>query len=181
MSDELLDYYRRELAFIRKTGDEFAQANPGIAARLKWGPDDSKDPHVERLVEAFALLTARVRRKLDDDFPELTDAMLGTLYPHYLAPTPSMCIVQFSLEASQKELVAGYNASPPGKASPTREAAIQTLRGEQETDTPAASTRCYPLRLWPIAVASGCHPAQAAAGPAGSFAQGTNRIAPPHA
>jgi type VI secretion system protein ImpG len=150
MSDELLDYYRRELAFIRKTGDEFAQANPGIAARLKWGPDDSKDPHVERLVEAFALLTARVRRKLDDDFPELTDAVLGTLYPHYLAPTPSMAIVQFSLEPSQKELVAGYNIPAWKGFKDPREAAIETEEGKN--DHPCRFNTVYPVRLWPIAV-----------------------------
>ena len=142
MSDDLLDYYRRELAFIRKTGNEFAEANPAIASRLKMGPDESKDPHVERLVEAFALLTARIRRKLDDDFPELTDAMLGTLYPHYLAPIPSMAIVQCALEPSQKDLVEGFGLR--------RGAPIETEEGANEH---ACRFRtAYPVRLWPIAV-----------------------------
>jgi type VI secretion system protein ImpG len=95
VSDDLLPYYQRELAFIRRLGDEFARANPKIAGRLRIAPDAIEDPHVGRLIEAFALLNARIRRKLDDDFPELTQAMLGVLYPHYLAPIPSMAVVQF--------------------------------------------------------------------------------------
>lgn len=95
MSDELLPHYQRELAFIRRLGDEFARANPKIAGRLRIAPDAIEDPHVGRLIEAFALLNARIRKKLDDDFPELTQALLGVLYPHYLAPIPSMAIVQF--------------------------------------------------------------------------------------
>jgi type VI secretion system protein ImpG len=74
MSDELLPYYNRELAFIRRLGKEFAEAYPRIAGRLRLGPDGSEDPHVERMIEAFAYLNARTRHKLDDDFPEITDA-----------------------------------------------------------------------------------------------------------
>jgi type VI secretion system protein ImpG len=105
LSDDLLPYYQRELAFIRRLGDEFARANPKIAGRLRIAPDAIEDPHVGRLIEAFALLNARTRRKLDDDFPELTQAMLGVLYPHYLAPIPSMAIVQF---VGRAELVAPF-------------------------------------------------------------------------
>ena len=95
MSDELLPYYNRELSFLRRLGAEFAQAHPKIAQRLRLGPDASEDPHVERLIQAAALLNARTRLKLEDDFPELTDALLGVLYPHYQLPVPSMAVVQF--------------------------------------------------------------------------------------
>ena len=88
MSDELLPYYDRELAFVRRLGAEFAEAHPKIAGRLRLSPDTAEDPHVERLIEAFAYLNARLRHKLDDDFPELSDAMLSVLYPHYLSPIP---------------------------------------------------------------------------------------------
>ena len=59
-------------------------------------PDETRsaDPHVERLIESFALISGRIHHKLDDDFPELTDALLGILYPHYLAPIPSLAIVE---------------------------------------------------------------------------------------
>ena len=77
MTDDLLPYYESELVFIRKLAQEFAAAHPQAAARLKLEPTRSADPHVERLIEAFALLSGRVRRKLDDEFPELTDALLN--------------------------------------------------------------------------------------------------------
>src|SRR5215468_3277447 len=75
---------------------EFAAEHPKIAGRLRLSQDAVEDPHVDRLIQAFAFLTARIRRKLDDEFPELTDALLGVLYPHYLAPIPSVSMVAFT-------------------------------------------------------------------------------------
>src|SRR5262245_10374641 len=95
MTDELLPHYDRELSYLRKAGAEFAAAHPKVAGRLRLSAETIEDPHVSRLVESVAFLNARIRRKLDDDFPELTQALLGALYPHYLAPIPSMAIVQF--------------------------------------------------------------------------------------
>ena len=142
MSDELLSYYHRELSYIRKMAVQFAEKNPQIAERLRIGSDGvTKDPHIGRLIEGFAYLTARVRRKLDDDFPELTDALLGVLYPHYLAPVPSMTTVQLRLDRGQGDLVAGY----PVK------------RGEMIQTEPVDGEAClfrtgYPVTLWPIEV-----------------------------
>ena len=95
MADELLGYYNRELSYIRRHAARFAESHPKVAARLRLGADGSEDPHVERLLQGFAYLTARVRHKLDDEFPEITQAVLGVLYPHYLAPFPSAAIAQF--------------------------------------------------------------------------------------
>jgi type VI secretion system protein ImpG len=98
MSDDLLSHYNRELSFLRKLGAEFAEQHPKIAGRLRMSGDVVEDPHVSRLQEGVAFLNARIRKKLDDEFPELTDGLLGHLYPHYLAPIPSMAIVQFRSE-----------------------------------------------------------------------------------
>src|SRR5262249_62066774 len=98
MVDDLLPYYNRELGYIRRLAAEFADAHPKIAGRLRLSQDAVEDPHVDRLIQAFAFLTARIRRKLDDEFPELTDALLGVLYPHYLSPVPSMAIAQFACQ-----------------------------------------------------------------------------------
>jgi type VI secretion system protein ImpG len=95
MSDSLLPYYNRELAALRKLGAEFAAAHPKIAGRLRLSGDAVDDPHVARLLEGVAFLGARVQQRLDDEFPELTDALLDVLYPHYLAPVPSCTIAQF--------------------------------------------------------------------------------------
>src|SRR4051795_11159833 len=104
MSESLFRYYERELLFIRQLGQDFARQYPAAAGRLLLEPNRSVDPHVERLIEAFALLAGRVHHKLDDEFPELTDALLGVLYPHYLAPLPSMAVVQFGLNPAQAQL-----------------------------------------------------------------------------
>src|SRR5262245_3166793 len=98
MSDELLPYYNQELAYLMKLGAEFAELHPGSAGSLRMSGDTVEDPHVSRLLQGVAFLNARIRRKLDDEFPELTDALLGQLYPHYLAPIPSMAIVGFEAE-----------------------------------------------------------------------------------
>src|ERR1700676_5521077 len=95
MSDELLPYYDRELNALRRLAGEVATAPPKIAGRLRLAPDVVDDPHVARLLEGVAFLAARVHHRLDDEFPELTDALLGVLYPHYLAPFPSAAITQF--------------------------------------------------------------------------------------
>src|SRR6266446_1400822 len=101
MSTTLFPYYERELLFIRRLAQDFAKQYPAAAGRLLLEPNRSGDPHVERLIESFALLAGRVHQKLDDEFPELTEALLNTLYPHYLAPIPSMAIVQFELDAGR--------------------------------------------------------------------------------
>ncbi len=108
MRDELLTYYERELAFLRKMGAEFATSYPKIASRLQLEPSKCEDPHVERLLEAFAFLAARVHLKVDDDFPEVSQALLDVLYPHFVRPVPSMSLVQFQLDPEKGKLSTGF-------------------------------------------------------------------------
>ena len=90
MREELLEYYERELAYLRQLGGKFAEKYPRVASRLLLEPDRCDDPHVERLLEGFAFMAARVHLRVDDDFPEVTSALLGIVAPHYLRPIPSM-------------------------------------------------------------------------------------------
>jgi type VI secretion system protein ImpG len=101
MFDDLLPFYNSELRFMREMAKEFADAHPKIASRLRLSRESIDDPHVGRMIEAFSLLNARIRYKLDDEFPELTDGLLNILYPHYLLPIPSMSIVQFDPQPGQ--------------------------------------------------------------------------------
>lgn len=145
MTDKLLPYYNRELSFIRRLADEFVAHHPDAAERLRMRKGGTDDPHVARLIEAFAYLTARIRRKIDDEFPEISDALIETLYPHYLAPIPSAAIVQFVLDRSQGELTTGYRVD---KGSP--------LEVSNGTGGIACRFRtCYDTTLWPLDVASG--------------------------
>lgn len=143
MIDTLFPYYERELIFIRQFAQDFAKQYPAAAARLRLEPTQSTDPHIERLIESFALLAGRVHHKLDDEFPELTDALLGLLYPHYLAPVPSMAIVQFELDAERATLPDGFHLEKHSTVSTTQlsEGACKYRTG-------------YPTTLWPIAVTS---------------------------
>lgn len=92
--EELLPYYERELVYLNTVGRELAHQYPRLAAGLGLGPEGSEDPHVRRLIQACALLNARTAKKLDDDYPELTEALLGSLYPHFLHGIPSCSIAQ---------------------------------------------------------------------------------------
>ncbi|HLU48207.1 MAG TPA: type VI secretion system baseplate subunit TssF, partial [Planctomycetota bacterium] len=112
-----------------------------VASALNMGPETSEDPHVERLLMGFSFLTARIRHKLDDDFPELAHALLNVLYPHYLAPIPSMAIAGFELDPERTDLVEGYSI-PAGSLVETAPIA----------DEPCYFRTAYPLRLFPIAV-----------------------------
>lgn len=103
MSEELLKYYNRELAYLRRQGAEFAEAYPKVAGRLRISEEAVEDPHVSRLLEGVAFLTAQIRQRLDANFPELTNILMGTLYPDYQAPIPSMTILQLESSASQTQ------------------------------------------------------------------------------
>ncbi len=95
MDDKLLNYYERELTFVREMGEQFAAKYPKIAGRLLLEPDKCEDPHTERLIEAFAFISGRIHKKIDDDFPEITQSLMGITYPHYNNPIPSMTMVRF--------------------------------------------------------------------------------------
>ncbi|MBI2278002.1 MAG: type VI secretion system baseplate subunit TssF [Dechloromonas sp.] len=93
--EDLLPYYERELAFLRQHSREFAERYPKLAAQLLLSGEGCDDPHVERMIQSFALLTARVSKKLEDSYPQFTEALLNVLYPHYLRPFPSCSIAYF--------------------------------------------------------------------------------------
>lgn len=141
--NDLLPHYERELAFLRAQAAGFAQQFPKIAGRLQLSGDVGEDPHVERLIESFALLSARVHKRLDDDFPLFTESFLEVLYPHYLRPFPSCAIARFEL---------GGNAAQLSAAS-------VVPRGTQLTSRAVRGVTCrfrtaYDVALAPLKVAS---------------------------
>ncbi len=110
MDERLLDHYNNELRHLRETAGEFAREFPKIAGRLALDKDAREvcpDPYVERLLEGFAWLAARIHLKLDAEFPRFTQSLLETVYPHYLSPIPSMTVVRFDPEEQDTALAAG--------------------------------------------------------------------------
>ncbi len=108
IDETLLDYYQRELTWLRHAGSAFAERYPKVARRLELSPGECPDPHVERLLEGFALLAARLQRRLDDDYSEFSDALLEQLYPLALRPLPSCAIVRFEPDPTKGNLAEGY-------------------------------------------------------------------------
>ncbi|HEX9108095.1 MAG TPA: type VI secretion system baseplate subunit TssF, partial [Longimicrobiales bacterium] len=143
MRDELLARYEQELAYLRRTGAEFARRYPKIASRLQLEATKCEDPHVERMLEGFAFLTARVQLRIDDDFPEFSDALLQLLYPHHTRPIPSMALVEFELDPEQGKLSKGLTI-PAGTQVSTR-----PVEG-----APLKFSTVYRTTLWPLTVSS---------------------------
>ncbi len=139
--DDRLIYYQRELAYLRNMGKLFAQTYPKVAGRLELDAEQSKDPYVERLIESFAFLTAKIHRNIDDEFPEIGAALLNVLYPHFIDPVPSFSIAKFEPDPTQGKLTSGHviNKNTPLFA-----------RTEQGDD--CRFRTCYPVTLWPLKV-----------------------------
>jgi type VI secretion system protein ImpG len=138
---QLLDYYQRELTWLRHAGGQFAERYPKVARRLQLSPGECPDPHVERLLEGFALLAARLQRRLDDDYAEFSDALLEQLYPLAMRPLPSCAIVQFEPDPGKGNLDEGY---PLPRDTPLF---VTTGKGES-IHFRTSSAVC----LWPIEV-----------------------------
>ena len=147
--NEILRYYEAEMRYLREAGKEFAQAFPDRARMLNIDRIGERDPHVERLFEGFAFLMGRLRHKLDDELPELTEGLVSMLWPHYLRMIPSLSILELSPAdgALQKHetLAAGLEVTsdriPVGPASGADEGGIECIyRTTQEVDL-------YPLHL----------------------------------
>jgi type VI secretion system protein ImpG len=143
MRDELLLYYERELDYLRKSAANFAEKYPKVASRLVLEPTKCEDPHVERLLEAFAFLAARIHLKLDDDFPEISEGLLSIVYPQLVRPLPSMSVVEFQLDAEKGKLTSGLKID---KGS--------SLFSKPISGIPCTFRASYDTTLWPLTVSA---------------------------
>lgn len=138
MIDDLIAYYQRELDYLKRNAGAFAEAYPRYAARLKISRDAIEDPHVSRLVESVAFLNGRLRHKLDEEYSELSDALLLTLYPHLIQPLPSLMVVKLEPGADMAEAV----TVPAGTTITT-----EPIDGVACRYRLCGDTRLLPLRL----------------------------------
>lgn len=100
--EELLPYYERELAYLRRYSGDFAQRYPKIAGRLLPADEHIDDPYVEHVIQAMALQGARIGKRLEDDYPQCVEALFDVLHPHYLRPFPACSIAQFTVAAADR-------------------------------------------------------------------------------
>ena len=145
MDPRLLRLYSDELSHLREVGAEFAREFPKIASRLGMEGMEVTDPYVERLLEGFAFLTARVQLKLEAEQPRLIAHLLEATYPNFLAPMPSMMIARFAVDPADPNLVKGFTL-PRGSALLS-----EVARGQ---DTHCEFTTAHAVTLWPIEIAS---------------------------
>lgn len=139
--ESLLQYYNSELTYLRRMGRSFARRYPKVASRLELASDSCADPDVERVIESFAMLTARIQRRLDNEFPEITTALLGALYPNLVDPVPPMTIAEFAVDPKQGKLTT-HHVIPR-----------HTPLFAQSTGGLICKFRsCYPVTLWPLTV-----------------------------
>jgi type VI secretion system protein ImpG len=144
MDPRFLDYYNRELAYVREQGGEFAEQFPKVAGRLGMRGIEVADPYVERLLEGFAFMSARVQLKMDAEFPRFSQRLLDLVYPGYSAPTPAMGVVR--VEPSKSE-----GGSPDGYVLPRHSRLRGRLPAHEQT---ACEFRtAHDLTLWPIRLA----------------------------
>lgn len=141
MNPRFLRYYSQELQHLREVGGEFAQDYPKIAGRLGLEGFECADPYVERLLEGFSFLAARVQMKLDAEFPRFTQHLSELVYPHLLAPTPSMAVVQLQPDLANPALQAGF-VVPRG-------AAMRSVLGKGD-NTACEYRSAHALTLWPV-------------------------------
>jgi type VI secretion system protein ImpG len=141
MDPRLLEYYNRELQHLRELGGEFAREFPKIAGRLGLEGFECADPYVERLLEGFGFLAARVQLKMDAEFPRFTQHLLEIVYPHYLAPTPSMAVVQFQPDPTEGALEKGFVVPRGGE--------LRSILGKGE-QTPCEYRTAHEVTLWPL-------------------------------
>ncbi|ELY3416700.1 type VI secretion system baseplate subunit TssF [Cronobacter sakazakii] len=143
MDNKFLDYYNKELTYMREMAQEFALQHPKIAARLGMHGIEIADPYVERLIEAFCFMSARVQIKLDAGFPQFTQRLLDIIYPNYTSPVPSMGVVQLKPDFKEGDLTHGYTVA--------RHSAFYS------PIAPGEATRCefrngHAVTLWPLEI-----------------------------
>jgi type VI secretion system protein ImpG len=148
MDPRLLKYYNQELQFMREMGGEFAKAYPKIAGRLSLDEFECADPYVERLLEGFSFLAARIQLRLDEAFCAFTQHLLEQIYPHYLCPTPSMAVVQFQPDLLEPSLAEGFRLP--------RHSVLRSRSG-RESPTPCIYRTAQDVTLWPLALQSAAY------------------------
>ncbi|HEY2710681.1 MAG TPA: type VI secretion system baseplate subunit TssF [Caulobacteraceae bacterium] len=144
MDPRLLRAYNDELIYLREAAREFGEEYESVAGRLGLMTPTEVDPYVERLLEGVAFLAARVNVKLQDQFPEFTQHLLQAIQPHYLAPTPSMCVVGFEPQITDPSLVNGFDV-PRGTE-------ISAVARDQNSAVVTFRTG-HDVTLWPLQIA----------------------------
>jgi type VI secretion system protein ImpG len=139
----LLRAYNEELTYLRETAREFGEENETVAARLGLMTPADTDPYVERLLEGVAFLGARVKLKLQDQFPDFTQHLLHAIQPHYLSPTPSICVAALEPQEGDPAVLEGFKVARGAELN----AVARDHGGAIVTFKTAQAITLWPLRI----------------------------------
>ena len=103
-SESILAYFEKQITHLQNELYNFAKEYPEAADALGINHQEITDPQIKYLIDSVAYLNARIEQRLDDHYPEFTEHMLGLIYPHYLCPTPAICMMEFIPDA---KMIAG--------------------------------------------------------------------------
>jgi len=149
-----LGYYDRELSYLRRLGADFGENHKGVASRLRLDPDHCDDPHVERLLEGFAFLAARIHARIDDEFPEIAGALLEELYPNFIRPVPSVSLVEFQTDPERGRQTTNRSI-PRGTILESNRISRETSPQSRPMEEFVCRFRtCFNTELWPLAIES---------------------------
>lgn len=143
VDDNLVRYYQEELNYLRLSGQEFAKQYPKVARRLELSDKESPDPHVERLLESFAFLTAKLSKAIEDRFPQTAQSLLSVLYPHLINPVPAMGIAKMQIDEAQ---------IPPAKGKILPKGTKLLARSVE--DVQCRFQTVYDMHLWPVEISA---------------------------
>ncbi|AWV03416.1 type VI secretion system baseplate subunit TssF [Burkholderia sp. JP2-270] len=151
-NDSILRYYEAEMRYLRESGKEFAKAHPDRARLLNLDRVGDRDPYVERLFEGFAFLTGRLRQKLDDELPELTEGLVSLLWPHYLRMIPSLSIVELMPFAEKLQKTEMVPAGAPVRSAPINVPSPGRVEGAAPRTVQCMYRTTQPVALQPVTI-----------------------------
>ncbi|HUG60447.1 MAG TPA: type VI secretion system baseplate subunit TssF [Methylomirabilota bacterium] len=154
MNREFLDLYNRELALLKEQASEFAEEYPGVADRLGGLLAERTDPMIEGLLQGAAFLAARVQLKLENEYAEFTSNLLEQLVPHYLAPAPSVMLVEIDPPYAEPALREGMTIA--------RGTYLDANSRERERGVSCRFQLTGDLTLWPFQIVAAEYHAAAA-------------------
>lgn len=166
MDAKLLELYNNELLHLQGTAEEFAKAYPRIAQRLylpSEGKGPSPDPYVERLLEGFAFLAARIQLKFSNEFARFAESLIETIYPQFLCPTPSMAIARFEPNHNEPALADGRLIPRETELESTTPNSVPDSLGKSlglGSDTRCLFRTSHPVWLWPLRVVDAAYHTQ---------------------
>lgn len=149
--EQLTDYFKAELADLRNDAIEFAKKHQDIASELAISDynGESRDPHVEMLLQSFAWMTGRLRQNLEAETQQLPAMMLQQLYPQLVSPMPSMSIMECDVNGADADFVDGYPFQGERLFEPTQLADNTGLPQELSL---CRFSSCHQQTLWPVKV-----------------------------